>query len=201
MTNKKKSLPSFATAGLFSACRKFCGRYATQRLPNLMDRKRRSNARRGQMTSAVTRPTPAPVRPTARAAAVDRSSTRPRMNGPRSLTVTTTLRPPWVTLSLVPNGSERWAAGHGVLIEALARGGLAAGFVAVKGGHPREAASGARRRGDRGIGVAPGTRRKRRRVAGVMGMMVVAVMMMVMPGFGRGFGDAPTDQKSCGEKS
>jgi len=30
--------------------------------------------------------------------------------------------------------------------------------------------------------------------------MVVA-MMMVMPGFGRGFGDAPTDQKSCGEDS
>jgi len=31
-------------------------------------------------------------------------STRPRMNGPRSLIVTTTLRPAWVTLSLVPNG-------------------------------------------------------------------------------------------------
>jgi hypothetical protein len=29
-----------------------------------------------------------------------------------------------------------------------------------------------------------------------MGMMV-AVMMM--PGFGGGFGDAPTDQESCGE--
>src|SRR5258708_6610055 len=55
------------------------------------------------------RPPPAPVSPTARAAPVDRSSTRPRMKGPRSLTVTTTLRPPWVTLSLVPNGSERWA--------------------------------------------------------------------------------------------
>jgi hypothetical protein len=31
------------------------------------------------------------------------------MNGPRSLTVTMTLVPPWVTRSLVPNGSERWA--------------------------------------------------------------------------------------------
>src|SRR2546421_11331420 len=30
-------------------------------------------------------------------------------------------------------------------------------------------------------------------------MMVVAVMMM--PGFGRGLGDASTDQKSCGEHS
>src|ERR1700760_88480 len=47
--------------------------------------------------------------PSARAAAVERSSTRPRTNGPRSLTVTTTLLPPWVTRNLVPNGSERWA--------------------------------------------------------------------------------------------
>jgi hypothetical protein len=30
--------------------------------------------------------------------------------------------------------------------------------------------------------------------------MMVAVMMM-MPGFGGGFGDAPADQKSCGEDS
>src|SRR5450631_1526449 len=69
----------------------------------------RPDARTGQMTSATTRPTPAPVRPITRAAPVDRSRTRPRMNGPRSLTVTTTLRPPWVTLSLVPNGRLRWA--------------------------------------------------------------------------------------------
>ena len=61
------------------------------------------------MTSAEMCPTPALVRPTARAAAVERSSTRPLMNGPRSLTVTTTLWPPWVTRSLVPNGSERCA--------------------------------------------------------------------------------------------
>ncbi len=44
-----------------------------------------------ETTSAVTRPTPARVRPMARAAPVERSSTRPRMNGPRSLTVTITL--------------------------------------------------------------------------------------------------------------
>ena len=50
------------------------------------------------------------VRPITRAAPVDRSSTRPRMNGPRSLMVTTTLRSPWVTRSLVPNGRLRWAA-------------------------------------------------------------------------------------------
>src|SRR5215468_4946411 len=58
-------------------------------------------------TSAVT--WPKPLRPIARAAPVDRSSTRPLMNGPRSLTVTTTLRLPCVTRSLVPKGSERWA--------------------------------------------------------------------------------------------
>ena len=47
--------------------------------------------------------------PRARAAPVERSSTRPRTNGPRSLTVTMMERPPWLTRSLVPNGSERWA--------------------------------------------------------------------------------------------
>src|SRR3954453_6437003 len=46
----------------------------------------------------------------ARAAPVERSRTRPRMNGPRSLMVTRTLEPPWETRSLVPNGSERCAA-------------------------------------------------------------------------------------------
>src|SRR5579883_387919 len=70
----------------------------------------RSARRRYETTSAVTRPTPAPIRPMARAAPVERSSTRPRTNGPRSLTVTMTLRSPWVTLNLVPNGSDRWAA-------------------------------------------------------------------------------------------
>ena len=62
-----------------------------------------------EITSAVTRPMPVLVRPTARAAAVERSSTRPRMKGPRSLTVTMTLRSPWVTRSSVPNGSDRCA--------------------------------------------------------------------------------------------
>jgi len=73
-----------------------------------LDGSRRRQTPAGQMTSATTRPTPG--RPIARAAPLDRSSTRPRMNGPRSLMVTTTLRSPWVTLSLVPNGRVRWAA-------------------------------------------------------------------------------------------
>src|SRR3954452_1011539 len=86
-------------------------------------------------------------------------------------------------------GAERQAAvsrGHGVLVEARSGGGLAAGFVAVKGGHAREAVAAA----DRSVGIAPG------RIAGVMGM--VAVMMM--PRFSRGFGDAPTKQESSGEQ-
>ena len=46
------------------------------------------------------------------AAALERSSTRPRMNGPRSLMRTTTLLPflALVTFSLVPKRSDLWAA-------------------------------------------------------------------------------------------
>ena len=83
---------------------------------------------------------------------------------------------------------------QGVLIETLARRGLAAGFVAVERGHPRETVSGARRRGDRGIGGLPGI--------AVRLACVMRMVMAVMPvGSGRGFGDAPSDQKSCGDDS
>ena len=83
--------------------------YSNATLTEAVRRSGRSkNARGGYMTSATTRPTPlARVNPTALAAPADRSSTRPLMNGPRSLIVTTMLRPPWVTFSLVPNGRER----------------------------------------------------------------------------------------------
>src|SRR5262249_34819944 len=86
--------------------------YATQRLQKCWKRKRRLISVREayETTSAVTWPTPEPVRPTARAAPVERSSTRPFTKGPRSLIVTITLWPLWVTRSLVPNGGERWAA-------------------------------------------------------------------------------------------
>src|ERR1019366_9816866 len=66
-----------------------------------------------------------------------------------------------------------------------------------------EAVSAARRRGDLGTGVAPRTAggaagRAAVRVACVLGM----AMAVVRSGrFGRGFGGASTDQKSCGEKS
>src|SRR6202790_2899272 len=97
-------------------------------------------------------------------------------------------------------GAERQGAmgcGQGILIEALAGGCLAAGFVAVEGGHPRKAAPRTRRRGDRGIGVAPGSRsRAIRTIAGVVEVMVVAMMM---PGFGGSFSDASPDQESCGD--
>ena len=105
-------------------------------------------------------------------------------------------------------GTERQAAvsrGHGVLVEALAGRGLAAGFIAVEGGHAREATSGTGRRGDRGIGVEPGPGGRPAdssggRVAGVvMVMMVMAVVMPVRSG--RGLGDAASEQESCGENS
>ena len=98
-------------------------------------------------------------------------------------------------------GAERqraMGACHGVLIEVLARGGLAAGFVAVKGRHSRERATGVRRREDRGIGVTPA-----RRAVGRVGHVVEMVMavMMVPMGSGRSFGCTTPDQHSCGEKS
>jgi len=99
-------------------------------------------------------------------------------------------------------GAERQAAvgrGHRVGVHALARGGPAAGFVAVIGGHAGEATSG--RRGDRGIGVKPRTADSRAgRVAGVV-MVVMMVMAVVPMRSGRGFGDAPTEQESCGDNS
>src|SRR5882757_10117336 len=79
-------------------------------------------------------------------------------------------------------GAERQAAvgrGHGAGVHALARGGPAAGFVAVVGGHAREATSG--RRGDRGIGVKPRTADGRADGrAGRVADVVVMVMMMMM---------------------
>ena len=85
-------------------------------------------------------------------------------------------------------GAERQAAmrrGHGVLVEARARRGLAAGFIAVKRGHAGEAVAAA----DRGVGVAPGRAR---------GVMSVAMMPVR---FGRSLGDAPSEQYSSGDKS
>src|SRR5215470_18970608 len=106
----QKSLPSLATAGFIEpAAFPAALRYAT--LTGWLEARTEPVGVRGAyMTSAVTWPTPEDVRPTARAAPLERSSTRPLMKGPRSLTVTTTLRPLWVTRSLVPNGSDRWAA-------------------------------------------------------------------------------------------
>src|SRR5712691_3511345 len=83
-------------------------------------------------------------------------------------------------------GAERQAAvgrRHRAGVHALARGGPAAGFVAVIGGHAREAASG--RRGDRGIGVKPGTAdgptdSSAGRVAGVVVVMMVVVVVAVV---------------------
>src|SRR5258708_173819 len=84
-------------------------------------------------------------------------------------------------------GAERQravGAGHGVLVEVLAGGGPAAGFIAVIGGDAGEAAPSGRRH-DRGIGVAPRRARARPVLAAGEMMMGVAVSgIMMMPGFG-----------------
>ena len=74
----KKACRHGVTAGSGSARRKFCGRTRTQRLLKLFEAMGGQNARTGHMTSATTRPRPlARVSPTALAAPVDRSRTRP----------------------------------------------------------------------------------------------------------------------------
>jgi len=95
-------------------------------------------------------------------------------------------------------GAERQRTvrrGHGVLVEALARGRPAAGLIAVKGGHAGEAVPPARRWRHGRVGVEPGVRA----VAGVRSMMTV--MIPVMPGFGGSFGDSSTEEESCGNES
>jgi hypothetical protein len=88
--------------------------------------------------------------------------------------------------------------GQGVLVEALARRGPAAGLVAVIGGHAGEAVARARRRRHRRIGVAPiGAR-----VGIVLGGVAVMVRgPVVMPGFGGSFGGSSTDEESCSDES
>src|SRR5215472_1095488 len=87
-------------------------------------------------------------------------------------------------------GAERqrtMGAGHGVLIEPLARGGLAAGLVAVEGGNAGEAVSagGLRHR----IGIAPGLlRRALGRLVRIPPDMVDAMLAMVAAGPGRNLG-------------
>src|SRR5262245_19406197 len=69
-------------------------------------------------TSTLTFATPLPVMPSVSAADADTSTTRPRTNGPRSLTRTVTERPvsTSVTRNRVPNGSVRWAAVNSFLL-------------------------------------------------------------------------------------
>src|SRR6185437_6731601 len=100
-------------------------------------------------------------------------------------------------------GAERQravGAGHGAGVHALARRGPVAGLIAVIGGHAREAAPGARDGAHGGIGVEPGRAGGGLSAhAGVMVMVVPGVM--VMPGMGRGFGNAPAEHDSRGDNS
>jgi hypothetical protein len=59
--------------------------------------------------STETRMTPDLVMPSARAALIDTSMTRPRMKGPRSLIRHRIERPAPVTVTMLPNGLVRWA--------------------------------------------------------------------------------------------
>ena len=96
-------------------------------------------------------------------------------------------------------GAERQGAvgrGHGVLVEALTGGGLAAGFIAVKGGHAREAVPA----GDGAI-EALASRQELPAAPRCVAAGVMVVMVAMVPGFGGSFGDAATDQESCGDKS
>src|SRR5437763_8037458 len=77
-------------------------------------------------------------------------------------------------------GAERQRAvgrGHGALVEALAGSGPAAGFIAVIGGHSREALPGGWAR--QGVGIAPVA------AGSLAGVMRVVVVALVVPGFGR----------------
>jgi hypothetical protein len=96
--------------------------------------------------TAVIRPPPIRcVMPTARAAPTDRSRIFPvHAAGPRSLMVTTTLRPPWVTVQRVRQGPM--SRHHGVLIEALVGCGFRSGLLAIEGRHPGEATAGSGKR-------------------------------------------------------
>jgi len=88
-------------------------------------------------------------------------------------------------------GAERQravSAGHGVLVEALSGGSLAAGFIAVERRHAGEAV--AARGAHRGVGIPPVA-------AGRLGGMVVVAMV---PGFGGSLGNAAADQESCGNQ-
>lgn len=57
--------------------------------------------------STDTRMTPARIMPSARAAGTERSMTRPRTNGPRSLTRHWSECPAWLTVTMPPMGLVR----------------------------------------------------------------------------------------------
>src|ERR1700722_20452113 len=162
---------------LFSASSKFCGRYATQRLPNLMqlqlgkafrslkrshdlgDDAADAGAGQADCTRSGGRKIENP--------AADEGA--PVIDGNDNAAVAMGYPEPGA------KGQRSVSAGHGLLVETLTRGGLAAGFIAIKGGDAREGPAGSRRRGDRSIGVAPAGS-----VAGVV-VVIVAMAVVVMP--------------------
>ena len=91
-------------------------------------------------------------------------------------------------------GQRAMRAGHGVLVEALARCRPAAGLVAVGRGHTGEAVP-----GDHRIGVLPG-RRALFSLGHAAGVVTSGVMMMFVVVSGSGCCGTSAGDKSCGDK-
>jgi hypothetical protein len=190
-SNNKKGLPSFATAG--PRCReKFRDGYATQRLLDL------DGPENGAVTRALRDDLGGDVADAGAGQADGTGSARGEVEHAsldEGATVVDRDDDALAAMGHPELGAERQGAvgrRHGVLVEALTGGGPAAGFIAVIGGSSREAVPAAGRT-HRGVGVQPIAADGLVGVAGVMGMVAV------MPGFGGRFGDAATDQKSCGD--
>ena len=78
-------------------------------LRKAISRQRRPAQGHKHTHSITTLTTPAPIIPSARAALIETSMIRPRMNGPRSLTRHWIVWLPWETRTLLPNGLVRCA--------------------------------------------------------------------------------------------
>ena len=94
---------------LYRCAEEFRDHTWTQRLPKLLDQKRRIKRALGNDVGGDVADAGAGQSDGTGSARGEVEHAAPD-EGPRSLIVTTTLWPRWVTRSLVPNGSERWAA-------------------------------------------------------------------------------------------
>src|SRR6266849_2360714 len=138
----KISLPSFLTTGLVSACRKFCALCDATLTDSWLGGRGVENALRDDLCSHAA---------DAGTGQADRAGgARGQVKHPAAderAAVVDGHDDATAAMGHPELGTERQRTvgrRQGILIEMLARGGLAAGFVAIKGSNPREAASGAR---------------------------------------------------------